>query len=50
MDVRLIPADRRGRAVTANMLTGLPYAVDPTGGSFVQSFDTRTIVPRVGGG
>ena len=47
MDVKLIPGDRRGRAVTANMLTGLLYTVDPTDGSFVQSFDTRTIVPHV---
>jgi hypothetical protein len=47
MDVRLIPGDRRGRAVTASMLTGILYTVDPTNGSFVQSFDTRTIVPHV---
>src|SRR6185436_9952664 len=30
MDVRLIPGDRHGRAVTVNMFSGLFYTVDPT--------------------
>ncbi len=47
MDVKLIPGDPRGRAVTANMFSGLVYTVDPTDGSFVQSFDCETIVPHV---
>ena len=47
MDVKLIPGDRHGRAITANMFTGLVYTVDPTDGSFVQSFDCEDIVPHV---
>jgi selenium-binding protein 1 len=47
MDVRLIPGDHHGRAITANMFTGLFYTVDPTDGSFVQAFDAETITPHV---
>jgi selenium-binding protein 1 len=47
MDVRLIPHDRHGRAITANMFTGLFYTVDPTDGSYVQAFDCETITPHV---
>jgi selenium binding protein SBP56 len=47
MDVKLIPGDPHGRAVTANMFTGLVYTVDPTDGSVVQSFDCETIVPHI---
>jgi hypothetical protein len=47
MDVKLIPNDPHGRAVTANMFTGLVYTVDPTDGSFVQSFDCEDIVPHI---
>jgi hypothetical protein len=47
MDVKLIPGDPHGRAVTANMFTGLVYSVDPTNGSYVQAFDCETIVPHV---
>jgi selenium-binding protein 1 len=47
MDVKLIPGDPRGRAVTANMFTGLVYTVDPTDGSVVQSFDCETIEPHI---
>ena len=47
MDVRLIPGDSHGRAVTVNMFTGLFYTVDPTDGSFVQSFDTDDVTPHV---
>jgi selenium-binding protein 1 len=47
MDVKLIPGDPHGRAVTANMFTGLVYTVDPTDGSVVQSFDCETILPHV---
>jgi selenium-binding protein 1 len=47
MDVKLIPGDPHGRAVTANMFSGLVYTVDPTDGSVVQSFDCETIVPHV---
>jgi selenium-binding protein 1 len=47
MDVKLIPGDARGRAVTANMFTGRFYTVDPTDGSYVQSFDAATVTPHV---
>jgi selenium-binding protein 1 len=47
MDVRLIPGDRRGRAVTVNMFTGLFYTVDPTDGSYEMAFDASTITPHV---
>ncbi len=49
MDVKLIPGDPHGRAVTANMFSGLFYTVDPTDGSVVQSFDAENIVPHVDG-
>jgi selenium-binding protein 1 len=47
MDVKLIPGDPHGRAVTANMFSGLVYTVDPTDGDVVQSFDCEDIVPHV---
>lgn len=47
MDVKLIPGDPHGRAITANMFSGLVYTVDPTDGSVVQSFDCETIVPHI---
>jgi selenium-binding protein 1 len=47
MDVKLIPGDPRGRAVTVNMFTGLMYTVDPTNGSYTQAFDTDNITPHV---
>jgi selenium-binding protein 1 len=47
MDVKLIPGDPHGRAVTANMFTGLVYTVDPTNGSVVQAFDCESIVPHI---
>ena len=47
MDVKFIPGDPHGRAVTANMFSGLVYTVDPTDGSFVQSFDCEDIVPHI---
>jgi selenium-binding protein 1 len=47
MDVKLIPGDPHGRAVTANMFSGLVYTVDPTDGSVVQSFDCEQIVPHL---
>ena len=47
MDVKLIPGDARGRAVTANMFTGRFYTVDPTDGSYVEAFDAATVTPRV---
>jgi hypothetical protein len=47
MDVKLIPGDNRGRAVTVNMFTGLFYAVDPTDGSYEQAFDAATVTPHV---
>ena len=47
MDVKLIPGDPHGRAITANMFTGFVYTVDPTDGSAVVSFDCETIVPHV---
>ena len=47
MDVKLIPGDKNGRAVTVNMFTGLFYSVDPTDGSFEQAFDAATVTPHV---
>jgi selenium-binding protein 1 len=47
MDVKLIPGDNRGRAVTVNMFTGRMYTVDPTDGSYVQSFDMADVTPHV---
>jgi len=47
MDVKLIPGDPHGRAVTVNMFSGLVYTVDPTDGSVVQSFDCENIVPHI---
>ena len=47
MDVKLIPGDPNGRAVTANMFSGLFYTVDPTNRSVVQSFDAKNVVPPV---
>jgi hypothetical protein len=47
MDVKLIPGDTRGRAVTVNMFTGLFYSVDPTDGSYEQAFDAATVTPHV---
>lgn len=47
MDVKLIPHDPHGRAVTASMFTGLVYTVDPTNGRVVQSFDCEDIVPHI---
>ena len=47
MDVKLIPGDPHGRAVTASMFSGLVYTVDPTDGSVVQSFDCEQIVPHI---
>jgi selenium-binding protein 1 len=47
MDVKLIPGDPRGRAITASMFSGLVYTVDPVDGSAVQAFDCETIVPHV---
>jgi hypothetical protein len=47
MDVKLIPGDSHGRAVTLNMFTGLIYSVDPTDGSYGQAFDTDNITPHV---
>ncbi|MFL5247230.1 MAG: selenium-binding protein SBP56-related protein [Myxococcales bacterium] len=47
MDVKLIPGDGHGRAVTVNMFTGLFYTVDPTDGSFEQAFDAATVTPHV---
>lgn len=47
MDVKLLPGDSRGRAVTVNMFTGLFYTIDPADGSFVQSFDASTVTPHV---
>ena len=47
MDVKLIPGDNRGRAITVNMFTGLFYSVDPTDGSYEQAFDASTVTPHV---
>lgn len=47
MDVKLIPRDPHGRAVTAEMFSGFVYTVDPTDRSVTLAFDCETIVPHV---
>ena len=47
MDVKLIPGDKNGRAVTVNMFSGLMYSVDPTDGSYAEAFDLADITPHV---
>ena len=47
MDVKLIPGDNHGRAVTVNMFTGLMYSVDPTDGSYDVAFDMSDVQPHV---
>jgi selenium-binding protein 1 len=47
MDVKLIPGDKRGRAITVSMFSGLMYTVDPTDGSYEQSFNTNDVTPHV---
>ena len=41
------PATRTAVPSPPDMFTGLVYTVDPTDGSYVQSFDCETIVPHV---
>jgi len=47
MDVKLIPGDPQGRAVTAGMFSGLVYTVDTATGTYTESFDCEDIVPHV---
>lgn len=47
MDVKLIPGDRRGRAITAGMFDGFVYLVDTWNGTSKPVFDCETIVPHV---
>ncbi|MGC2194430.1 MAG: selenium-binding protein SBP56-related protein [Terriglobales bacterium] len=47
MDVKLIPGDPQGRAITAGMFDGLVYLVDPMGGTAHVIFDCENIVPHV---
>jgi selenium-binding protein 1 len=47
MDVKLVPGDPHGRAVTANMFSGFVYTVDPTDGNVTLAFDCESIVPHV---
>jgi hypothetical protein len=43
MDVKLIPGDPRGRALTAGMFDGLIYLVDTQAGTYKPVFDTAAI-------
>jgi hypothetical protein len=47
MDVKMIPGDPQGRAMTAGMFDGLVYLVDPIGGTAQVVFDCENIVPHV---
>jgi selenium-binding protein 1 len=47
MDVKMIPGDRQGRAITAGMFDGLVYLVDTIGGTAQVVFDCEDIVPHV---
>jgi selenium-binding protein 1 len=46
MDVKLIPDDPRGRAITAGMFDGLIYLVDTQAGTYKPVFDTAVLVGR----
>jgi selenium-binding protein 1 len=47
MDVKMIPGDPQGRAITAGMFDGLVYLVDPIGGTAQVVFDCENIVPHI---
>ena len=47
MDVKMIPRDPHGLAVTAGMFDGFVYVVDPVAGTAHVAFDCETIVPHV---
>lgn len=47
MEVKLIPGDPEGRAITAGMFSGLVYTIDTATGVATQSFDCEDIVPHV---
>jgi hypothetical protein len=47
MDVKMIPGDQQGRAMTAGMFDGLVYLVDPIGGTAQVVFDCENIVPHI---
>lgn len=47
MDVKMIPHDPQGRAITAGMFDGLVYLVDTIGGTAEVVFDCENIVPHV---
>jgi selenium-binding protein 1 len=47
MDVKMIPGDPQGRAITAGMFDGLIYLVDTIGGTAQVVFDCESIVPHV---
>src|SRR5262249_32025067 len=46
-DVKLIPGDSHGRALTGNMFTRLMYSVDPTHGSYAPAVDMSDVKPSV---
>jgi selenium-binding protein 1 len=47
MDVKLIPADRQGRAFTAGMFDGFVYLVDTKTGTAKVVFDCEDIAPHI---
>src|SRR5258705_4439381 len=47
MDVKMIPHDPLGRAITAGMFDGLVYLVDTIGGTSQVVFDCENLVPHV---
>jgi selenium-binding protein 1 len=47
MDVKMIPRDPHGLAVTAGMFDGFVYVIDPVAGTAHVAFDCETIVPHV---
>jgi len=47
MDVKLIPGDPAGRAITAGMFDGHVYLVDTAAGTAAEVFDCETITPHV---
>jgi selenium-binding protein 1 len=47
MDVKFIPNDPRGLAVTAGMFDGFVYLIDPLAGTSTMVFDCETVTPHV---
>jgi selenium-binding protein 1 len=47
LDVKLLPADRRGLGYTSGSFNGLLYLIDPQAGTATEAFDFANVVPHV---